>query len=64
MGWKSGIKKKVRMLFAQQDPHFGSYAANILGDNSVYDCAYNVSIKIQSFYISEKNRNFAGANGL
>lgn len=64
MGWESGIKKKVRMLFAQQDPHFGSHAANILGDNSVYDCAYNVSIKIQSFYISEKNRNFAGANGL
>lgn len=52
------------MLFAQQDPHFGSHAANILGDNCVYDCAYNVSIKIQSFYISEKNRNFACANGL
>ena len=58
MGWESGIKKKVRMLFAQQDPHFGSHAANILGDNSVYDA----SMKIQYFHISGKNRNFAGAN--
>ena len=38
------------MLFAQQDPHFGSHAANILGDN----CVYDASMKIQSFHISEK----------
>lgn len=48
------------MLFAQQDPHFDCHAANILGDNSVYDA----SMKIQYFHISGKNRNFAGANCL
>lgn len=48
------------MLFAQQDPHFGSHAANILGDN----CVYDASMKIQYFHISGKNRNFVGANGL
>lgn len=36
------------MLFAQQDPHFGRHAANILGDNCVHENTLRYSQLLQS----------------